>query len=107
MLSTADKSTFAAQYKSTLEMLGTPFKHTDGAGTVTDITAHFIDIGADDAAVIQAVGIEARLVHAPATPLISKYDRLESPTGRVYKVHASHELFINELLVGQKLVVTT
>lgn len=93
-----------AGYKQTVNTLGTDFtlKHLDD--TTEPIRAHVIPAGKEDTAIINALGVDTVFLHALETPLIKKFEILISPSTREYVVEASHELFVNNVLVGQKII---
>lgn len=106
-LPTREHDDFVNGYRAVVEALGTSFVYrSNGDGTGQTITAHFVDPKADDTALINAVGLEGRIAHTLAQPTVTKYDTLTSPTGKVYTVHASHEIFVNDTIVGYKLVMS-
>lgn len=91
-------------YKKVVNTLGTDFtlKHLDD--TTVIIKAHVIPSGKEDTAIVNAIGVDAVFLHCLETPLITKYETLISPSTREYVVEAVHEIFVNNTLVGQKVI---
>lgn len=103
----ATRKQFVEGYQAIVKNLGTTFGYqAGGQGEPVTITAHFVDPKADDTALINALGLEARICHTLADfgpP--KKFDTLTSPSGQKYVIHAAHEIFINDVLAGYKLVM--
>lgn len=105
MLPAKQHNDFVAEFRKTIDLLGTKFTLKPKVGADSTITGHFIDMGANDVPLINAIGVEARLVRTHATPVIKKFDVIVAPSGDKYTVHVCHEVYINDTLVCQKLVV--
>lgn len=106
MLPIANKNDMVNKYRETIDLLGTPFTHHHEDGTTGGtLTAHFVPQRADDAHLIAAIGMEARIVNMKETPKVEKYDYIVSPSGMEYTIHTVHEVYVNDVLVGQRLFV--
>lgn len=93
-----------AGYKQMIEEVGTDFQleHTDG--TVEVIRGHVVALGKEDAAIINAVGVDAIYIHCLEKPLLLKFEKMTAPSGRKYSIEAVREMYVNNTLVGQKVV---
>lgn len=106
MLPSKQHNDFVAEFNKTIDLLGTTFTlRRISDGTTATIIAHFVEMGANDEPLINAVGIEARILRTHGVPLIVKFDTIIAPSGVEYTVHVCHEVYINDTKVGQKMVV--
>lgn len=92
-------------FKDIVNTLGSTFTLIKRGVPNAPITAHFVPANKEDTALVNTVGIEAQILVTHGTPTIAKGNKLLSPGGRSYVVAVCHEVFINDVLVGQRLVV--
>ena len=92
--------------KTILDALGSDYQWTDNAGGVRSVRAAITTLGAEDAPLVNAVGIDARIMYLePVTPGPSKFDTFANQFGAVYAAHDVHPIIIDNQLVGYKMVV--
>lgn len=95
---------FSSSWKKMIELCGTNFSIEDKAGVVTpNIKLHFMPVGKDDLAVLNSFGLDARVAAALPDFEIVKGMLLTSPTGKVYNVEASHEVMVQDTLIGYRV----
>ncbi len=83
---------------------GTDFELEDLDGNKQTIKCHVVPASKDDEAIINALGADATFMHTLATPILKKFQNLTAPSGRVYVIDAAHEIYVNNTLVGQRVI---
>lgn len=83
---------------------GTDFTLEHDDGTTETIKAHVVPAAKEDLAIINALGVDAVFLHALASPLLKKFEKLTAPSGREYVIEAVHEVYGNNTLIGQKVI---
>lgn len=91
-------------YVQMIDTVGTDFTLTHLDDTTQTIKAHIVPAGKEDTAIVNSVGIDAIFLHCHAAPVIKKNEMITSPSGREYSVEASHEVYVKNILVGQKVI---
>jgi len=91
-------------YADIVNMLGTDFTLEHNDETSETIRGHVVPMGKEDVAIVNALGIDAVFVHCLAAPTLVKFEKLVAPSGRYYSIEAVHEVYVNNTLVGQKVV---
>lgn len=91
-------------YTQTVNSLGTNMTLEHDDGSTETIKAHIIPSGKDDVAIINALGVDAIFMNCLATPVIKKFEKLTAPSGRGYIVDAVHERYVQNVLVGQRVI---
>jgi hypothetical protein len=88
-----------------VQLMGTNVQLEDLAGGIRPIRAAITSIGKEDGALINAVGIEGRIVYAlPLTPDPLKFHTITTPTGKVYTIHDIHEILVDGVVGGYKMI---
>ena len=93
-----------AGYKQLIKDVGTDFQLEHSDGSIEVIRGHVIALGKEDTAIINAVGVDAIYIHCLEKPLLIKFEKMTAPSGRKYSIEAVHEMYVNNTLVGQKVV---
>lgn len=83
---------------------GTDFEHEDLNGNKNMMRCHVVPANKGDDAVINALGADATFLHCLPSPILEKFQTLKSPSGRVYVIDAAHEIYVNNTLVGQRVI---
>ena len=99
---------FQKGIRDIIRMLGSDvtISRPDGSGQVTKHVA-IVSLGREDTALIQALGVEARIIYAePMTPAPQKMDRVVSQTGHEYTIRFVHEILVDNTMVGYKMGVS-
>jgi hypothetical protein len=97
----------ARAFSMTINTLGAPMKWVQAKApkATAEIIAGFRAVGVRDVALVNAYGVEAKIitVRAGTTPVPpAKFDSFEV-AGEVYVAQAVHEVHANERLLGYKL----
>lgn len=91
-------------YAKLIVELGTDFSLERKEGTTEVIRGHVVPMGKEDVAIINAIGVDAVFIHCLSIPPLLKFEKLTAPSGRKYSIEAVHEIYVNNVLVGQKVV---
>jgi len=91
-------------YQELVVELGTDFSLERKDGTTEVVRGHVVPMGKEDVAIINAIGVDAVFLHCLSYPALLKFEKLTAPSGRKYSIEAVHEIYVNNDLVGQKVV---
>lgn len=89
-----------------LNTLGSVMTLRKPSGDERDVLSVFTSIGQSDGQLINALGIEGKLIYClPLTPPPQKFDRFVMPGGRAYVIHDAHDVIVEGVLVAHKCAV--
>lgn len=97
---------FALAIQQIVQELGNTLTVTDTAGATRTMRGAVTTIGKEEAALVNSVGIEARIVYTrnEANPL-QKFEMIRTVNGGQYTVLDVHMIELDNTIVGYKAVV--
>lgn len=98
---------FAKGLKDIITQLGTPATVEDTAGGVRNVRIAISTLGKEDQALINSLGEDARVIYAQTlNPRPAKFHRFKiQASNEVFVIHTSHNIIIDNVIVGHKFMV--
>ncbi|MFS1865164.1 hypothetical protein [Vibrio breoganii] len=94
---------FKAAWETMIDVSGSDFTYKASDGSTGSVRMFFMIVGKDDETLINALGLDARIAAIKPEIDLGKYTIVTSPTGKTYNVEASHEVLVDNVLVGYRL----
>jgi hypothetical protein len=111
-LASTDFQNIRGAFDSTINALGVSamFKRAAGAAPAIPLVVGFSSPRKDDTAVVNAYGIEAKIITVsratfPAGEVPAKFDTFEID-GKKFVAQSAHDVMLNATLIGWKCIVT-
>lgn len=97
---------FIKGIRDIIKVAGSDFELITPQGDSRSIRAAITSIGKDDGELVNAYGIEARVMYTLILdPAPKKFDRVTPPNGGRYIIEDAHALLINSAIVGYKCIL--
>lgn len=98
--------TFANGIFQIIKIMGSDMSLEAPTGAIRPIRAAITTIGKDDGELINAVGIEGRVMYLRTLdPPPKKFDRVIAPNAAVYVIQNVHDIMVDNTVVGHKCVL--
>jgi hypothetical protein len=106
MLDAATKGKMAAAFSTAIVTLGSPMQWQEALppNRTATITAGFRAVNRDDLSIVNAYGVETKVITVRAQDLPQAPAQFDAfiINGERYVVQASHQVHLNDLLVGHR-----